>query len=311
MEITNLFNTLNKFEDIENLISAKIRESEVLEYKGASKKFLDKDKNEIAKDVSAMANSNGGVIIYGIDTDKEDKTKPIGISGVHPDNIESFDRVVNSQIKREIKGVQKRIISKNSMKVMIVFVPQSDDSPHQSLIDKRYYRRSLSESIPMEHDIVELHFGRRLGPILKLEVIDVDKRIDKKIESLSFKGDNFSEPLKLGLSIYNSGRKVGKYVEGIFLFPESSKIKIINSDRLQNIDELYTHRGRQARQISENIGVFHPFMHKKIADITIEILKDWFEQNSFDEPLIEWRIFADEMTPRGESIYLRSKSHKT
>jgi len=303
MEIASLFNSLNQFEDIENLISNKIRESETLEYKSSNKKFSDKDKNEIAKDVSAMANSSGGVIIYGVETDKEDRTVPTKISGVHPNNIESFDRVVNSQIKKEIRGIQKKIINKNSTNAMIIFIPQSEDSPHQSLADKRYYRRSLTESIPMEHDIVELHFGRRLGPILELAVSDVEK----KTEKLTFKEDGFSEPLKLRLSVYNSGRKVGRYVKGIFLFPESSKIKIINSDHLQNIDELYNERQRQARQFSENIGVIHPFINEKIADITIEILKDWFEQNSFDEPLIEWRIFADEMMPRGESIYLRSR----
>jgi len=302
IEITDLFNGLNKFEDIENLISSQIRESEVLEYKNASKKFTDKDKKEIAKDVSAMANSNGGVIIYGIDTNKEDKTKPSKISGIHLDNIESFDRIVNSQIKREIKNIQKKIINENSINVMVVFIPQSEDSPHQSLINKRYYRRSLTESVPMEHDIVELHFGRRLGPILELNIIDVDK----KIEKLSFKEDGFSEPLKLRLSIYNSGRKVGKYVEAIFLFPETTKIKITGSDHLQNIDELYAERQKQARQFSESIGVFHPFMNKKIADVTIELLKDWLDKESLEEPLIGWKIFADEMTPRGNSILLRN-----
>lgn len=303
MEIVNLFNSLNKFEDIENLISAKIRESEVLEYKNANKKFSDKDKNEIAKDVSAMANSNGGVIIYGVDTDRNDKTMPIKISGVHPDNIESFDRVVNSQIKRDIKGIQKKILSKDSISVMVIFIPQSEDSPHQSLADKRYYRRSLTESIPMEHDIVELHFGRRLGPILELEVVDIDKKID----NLFFKEDGFSEPLRLRLNIYNSGRKVGRHVEAIFLFPESTKIRIINSDGLQNIDELYIERKRQARQFSENIGVFHPFMYKKISDITIEVSKNWYENESFNEPFMEWRIFADEMNPQSNSIFLRKK----
>ncbi|MCW9706022.1 AlbA family DNA-binding domain-containing protein [Fodinibius salsisoli] len=54
-------------DDINNLIKNEVEESLILEFKRAgslSKKR--KDKKEIGKDVSAVANSDGGIIIYGI-----------------------------------------------------------------------------------------------------------------------------------------------------------------------------------------------------------------------------------------------------
>jgi len=52
---------------------------------------------------------------------------------------------------------------------MVVDIEGSEDPPHQNLADWRYYRRSGTESLPMEHDLVALLFGRRLGPILSVE----------------------------------------------------------------------------------------------------------------------------------------------
>ena len=63
--------TYNK-EYLLSLIENKVEESLNLEYKSA--KALDrtaKATSEISKDVSAMANSHGGVIIYGISENDE------------------------------------------------------------------------------------------------------------------------------------------------------------------------------------------------------------------------------------------------
>lgn len=285
-----LYDNINNIDDLSNLIMNNIRESEILEYKSANKKFTDKNKNDIPKDVSAMANSSGGTIIYGIKTDSKDKSNPIEIEGTDITNYETFDRVVNSQIKKEIKGIKKKMVGN----CIIVYIPKSYETPHQSLVDKKYYRRSLTESIPMEHDIVELHFGRRLGPILSLKVNIVE---NEKISKLKFNENNFSESITLRLSVNNSGQRVGKYVEIVLLFPSSDKIKIINDNKLSNIDNLYKGQNIQARQYTQNIGVFHPLTDKRFSDIAIEISKDYFNKIEPRESLITWNIFADEMQP--------------
>lgn len=163
------FDSLTSLDDINALIADAHHESETVEYKQASVPFSNTQKDEIVKDVSAMANSSGGTIIYGVATDPSVKTKPVRIEAIDVKNIESFSRVVNSSIQPRIEGIQQRAIPPDNPQVLVVYVPQSRKSPHQSSADKKYYHRSGIESIPMGHDLVELHFGRRLGPILKTQ----------------------------------------------------------------------------------------------------------------------------------------------
>ena len=52
--------------DLVLLVEGQVRESPVLDYKGALPASTDAGKKELMADVSAMANSSGGVILYGI-----------------------------------------------------------------------------------------------------------------------------------------------------------------------------------------------------------------------------------------------------
>lgn len=55
------------YSDLEQLISNEIEENLHLDYKSAGAlSKIDKKKDEITKDVSALANSDGGIIVYGI-----------------------------------------------------------------------------------------------------------------------------------------------------------------------------------------------------------------------------------------------------
>ena len=61
---------------LQQYINDEIEESLTLDYKAAdSLDKADKKKTEITKDVSAMANSAGGIIIYGISEHKDPSRK--------------------------------------------------------------------------------------------------------------------------------------------------------------------------------------------------------------------------------------------
>ena len=73
---------LNSVADLQSIIRDEISESSILEYKEKfvlrpdcpvstkrsrkKRELAEEDKKEFAKDISAMANSNGGTVIYGI-----------------------------------------------------------------------------------------------------------------------------------------------------------------------------------------------------------------------------------------------------
>ncbi|MBN3032787.1 MAG: ATP-binding protein [Candidatus Saganbacteria bacterium] len=294
-----MYESINNFEDLENLIKAEIRESEVVEYKGAKAKFSESDKKEISKDVSAFANSSGGIIIYGIETDNDDKTKPKHITGISNANIESFDRIVNASVSKPIKGIDKKIIERDH-KCMIVYIPQSEDAPHQNSVDKKYYRRAGTESVPMEHYLIDLFYGRRYGPILEIQV---QNREQIDFSKLQFGPDGWSQPISLRIGVLNHGKRIGKYVEIVLLFPNDKKVSVPVTGRWRNIDTFYSGLGLQARQFTENNGVFHPTMLKNVLDVELRISKNF---NREAEPLINWTIFADEMTLKKGLYYLKS-----
>ena len=67
-------NKITTIEDVKALIAAGVEENTTIEYKSGINIADAKWKGEMAKDVSAMANANGGVIIYGVkEFDEEDK----------------------------------------------------------------------------------------------------------------------------------------------------------------------------------------------------------------------------------------------
>lgn len=139
--------------DIQELIKNEIPESLHLDYKRIdSLQNKDKRKNEIAKDVSAFANSDGGVLIYGI---IEENNKPLSHdNGVDPSKIsrEWLEQVINSRINRRIPEVRINQINLTEPKgnvIYVVEIPQSHLAPHMAF-DNKYYKRFNFQSVAME-----------------------------------------------------------------------------------------------------------------------------------------------------------------
>ncbi|WP_158620233.1 MULTISPECIES: helix-turn-helix domain-containing protein [Corallococcus] len=143
-------------EDLLELINSQVQESLTLDYKAS--KALDrteKVKDEITKDVSALANSAGGTLVYGIPENKQTRMAERIDEGVDPAVVtrEWLDQVINSGIQRRIDGVriQQIPLTKSSpgRVAYVVHVPQSVRAPHQAR-DKLFYKRFEYQSKPME-----------------------------------------------------------------------------------------------------------------------------------------------------------------
>jgi hypothetical protein len=298
----DLFDQLVSLANIDALIAEGARESEVLEYKTAGSPFTDRDKTEIVKDLTGMANSLGGLIIYGVATDPTDKTLPVKVVPIEPKNIETIDRVISAHIRPPIQGIRKRLIPDVNPQIMLFEVPESQVPPHQSLYDKRYYRRSGVECLPMEHDLVALKFGRRLSPVLELVARPMSAPGD-------YRGDPpWTVPCLLRLFISNLGRRVGREVIAILRFPAPSMMQVQDfRNSLQNIDSLYP--GIQARQFENHESVYHPGMNISVAEINFSFARAE-RSKLLEQPLIEWTLFSDEMEARTGVITLDSLGWK-
>ncbi|TDL70422.1 ATP-binding protein [Paenibacillus amylolyticus] len=178
-------------EDIQNLIINQVKENINLDYKASASlaKMNDNCKKELSKDVSAFANSDGGILIYGV---VEEGNIPIRIDdGCDPNVVtrEWIEQIIDSRIQRKIAGIrihQVGLSGENSGSVMyVISIPQSKDAPHMA-DDNRYYKRYNFKSAPMEDYEVRDVRKRNDHPNLKLDLLinPVEGSIEKELNVL-------------------------------------------------------------------------------------------------------------------------------
>lgn len=199
--------------DIEHLIQNEVEESIYLDYKDG--RALDPDKIiEITKDVSAFANADGGIIVYGVSENKATH-KPEGYAPVTNPKItkEWLEQKINL-IQRKVDGIKIfpiRLEGNPNNSIYVVKIPRSDNAPHMAL-DNKYYKRHNFSSDPMEEYEVRETFFRAQYP--KLEIVnctlqdEARKEGDKTI-TFSFKAwirntsKVISKDYKLSASFFN------------------------------------------------------------------------------------------------------------
>ncbi len=148
-----------KEEDIQALVDNKERESSILEYKQEIS-GTDREKKEISKDISAMANTEGGYLIIGIQEDNSRANAIIGTPktiGKQP--VEAWiENVLITNVRPKIIITPKVItLASISDRVLIVIhIPQSSKRPHMVITDGRnayYTRHNYQATYADEHEV--------------------------------------------------------------------------------------------------------------------------------------------------------------
>lgn len=169
-------------EDLNNLITNSVCEDTNIDYKLPV--FSNKNFNkELAKDVSAMANSDGGNTVYGIE-EKDHFPKKIVWIEKDEGYIEKIAQIISSKIFDKIEGVKiKKILSDDKKRfVIVVSIPKSENPPHQVHRDsnqRRYYKRNGSTTREMEHYEIKSSFFTHQKPILEIGFRDISETRDK------------------------------------------------------------------------------------------------------------------------------------
>ncbi|WP_428060972.1 AlbA family DNA-binding domain-containing protein [Brevundimonas sp.] len=159
--------------DLEALIGSE--ETSNLEFKdGRSLLNEPKKKEEIARDVSAMANAAGGIIVYGLHETNGVATSIAGCPAEYG-KAEWFDQVITNNIEPKVQGVViKRIDLPEGKMALVVEIPKAMSfAPHQSKPNKIYYRRYNTTIQPMlDHEVRDL-MRRSTAPELYLKPLFV------------------------------------------------------------------------------------------------------------------------------------------
>ncbi len=156
--------------DLDVLIQTEEPECLTLEYKSSPALGKTPDqKRELSKDISAFANSAGGILIYGM---AEDGSIPRTDGGVDGGVLskEWLENVIRSHIHPRIGNLVIRPIpllapATPGHIAYVLNIPQATTgAPHQAN-DHRYYKRFNFEKVPIHH----YASGPCCGVVLSLE----------------------------------------------------------------------------------------------------------------------------------------------
>jgi hypothetical protein len=236
--------------DLERLITEKVEESLHLEYKDARSISSDsRKKAEIAKDVSAMANSSGGTIIYGMKEfdDEEKKHLPEKITPIDRREFskEWLEQVINSNISPRIEGllVHPIQLDQSHEVAYVVEIPQSTTA-HQNLADGRYYRRFNFMSVWMADYEIRDIMNRAKHPVIELG-FEIEKETYEVKDRFPFpatgsllgqqqKKKEYRTDVTLRIFAINTGAVFAQYINYFVQLPED----VVGIDEKRYLHEL-------------------------------------------------------------------------
>lgn len=294
---------------LQNFIASGIEESLTLEYKAAD--ALDRSeykKKEMTKDVSAMANSAGGILIYGISEFAAENRRHLP-EKITPVNRSEFPREWVEQIIQAIRpridGIVIHSVNLSSGEThtaYVIEIPQSNTA-HQAS-DHRYYKRFNFQSVPMEdYEVRDVIFREQTPDIHLKFLIEVS---DETGWSLTIKARN-------------NGSAFAQYVACLLDVPTVLMREIKNKISLTDGGKYYRQRLFNMNQEfgDENFKSNFPLLRNMSMSWRIPLRED-FSKTDAQNLELKWKLYADNALPKEgriifneiETVDLRSKTDK-
>jgi predicted HTH transcriptional regulator len=112
-------------------IEARIAENDDLDWKQALPPEVEKKRLEFAKDVAAMANTRGGLIVHGVREENERAVELTGVSNGERDR-QALRSFANKYVRPLVDGLLIEALDgeDGTPGLIAVYVPPSPDAPH-------------------------------------------------------------------------------------------------------------------------------------------------------------------------------------
>ena len=178
------------------------------------------DRKNLAKAISGFGNSEGGVILWGVECSRDLEVGDVAKAKVKVKNVHRF----LSWVENAISGctipshnkVRNHIVSvdKNGDGFLATYIPKSDISPLMTTGNNSIYIRSGSNNVPAPYAVMAGMFGRTPQPNVELLIGE------RKIEAL----ENVDEDMLYPNSIDNPPEQ---YVKISFTLQASNSSNVI------------------------------------------------------------------------------------
>jgi hypothetical protein len=160
------------------------------------------DRNNLQKAISGFGNSEGGIIVWGIDCSRDFDGSDVA-NAEHPiTDVKRFVSWLNGAISGctipPHTGVQNHFleIDDKGKGFVVTYIPKSENTPHQEINSRRYYIRAGSSFMPTPHDVLAGMFGKRPQPNIKCNYTVYPFKVSK---------DEGRVSINIGFHICNDG----------------------------------------------------------------------------------------------------------
>jgi hypothetical protein len=296
MDLKEYFERID-LEEIERYISDGQEENLNLEFKTVvhpnyNQNNKEDDKKNISKTFSGFANSNGGIIIWGIKA-KENASKQDIATDKKPINeltkfLNTINRLEGQAVTPVITGIMhKKIEISNDCGYIITYVPASDFAPHMANYSgKHYYKRSGDSYYICEHYDIRDMFQRKHSAHLDLNI--KNKKLSQRL------GDILQ--YEITMSLMNIGRNFAKAPLIKVEINQPYKFSDYGLDGNGNIGIFRTRAIPRTPQLSSYIGgqdiVIYPELDYEIDKIILEVNKD---VENLPKLIVKYMIVAENM----------------
>ena len=169
------------------------------------------DRKNLAKGISGFGNSEGGVIVWGVECSRDCDIGDVAKAKVKVRNVHRF----LSWLENAISGctipshnrVRNHIISvdKNGDGFVATYIPKSELAPLMTPMGNNIYIRSGSNNVPAPYSVIAGMFGKRPQPNVELIIADKNLEVqDNAVEDMVYPPSLDNPPekyLRLSFSI--------------------------------------------------------------------------------------------------------------
>lgn len=211
---SELFEKIKKAgeKQIDDFIITRKSEELFLDFKRSSDngegRFLSQnDRNNYAKAICGFGNSEGGVIVWGIDCSKQPDGSDIAKTKFPLRDVKKFVSLLEGFTSATTLPQHSKVenypipIDKNRAGFVITYVPQSSTTPLQSIYNKQFYIRAGSNFEPTPYQVLAGMFGKRPQPyVYNMFIMGPAKLVDKTIST------------QVGFTLYNQGPGIARHL---------------------------------------------------------------------------------------------------
>lgn len=213
------------FDDIESLLNNEIRESKTLEYKSILPHYGESEKIPFLASVSALANTDGGDILFGI---IEKKGIPVELLGLEVKDVDGeilrLENAIQTGLEPRLTRFQSRVIKDQDGKIFLVLrVQKSWNHPHRVCFKDhaKFYKRNSAGKYPM--DVSELRTAFVLSEQISERIRNFRVQRTTKIKA----------DTDLPVPLYKGG-KVSFHLVPLKAFTENFLFEVDRDDKIFN-----------------------------------------------------------------------------